>query len=92
MGKGERKLSLSFAHLFLSYPQYLNPILKRFLMDRDTILLLHPFIAAIVVFPLIGIVVNHALQTRQRRLQVATGAKSAFRPVQAPNTFAWVGG
>jgi Protein of unknown function (DUF4079) len=39
-------------------------------MDRDTILLLHPFIAVIVVFPLIGIVVNRALQTRQRRLQV----------------------
>jgi MFS family permease len=49
-------------------------------MDRDTILLLHPFIAAIVVFPLIGIVVNYALQTRQRRLQVSTGAKSAIPP------------
>jgi MFS family permease len=53
-------------------------------MDRDTILLLHPFIAVIVVFPLIGIVVNRALQTRQRRLQVSTGAKSAIPPSAGP--------
>jgi MFS family permease len=53
-------------------------------MDRDTILLLHPFIAVIVVFPLIGIVVNRALQTRQRRLQVSTGAKSAIPPSTGP--------
>jgi MFS family permease len=53
-------------------------------MDRDTLLLIHPFIAAIVVFPLIGIVVNHALQTRQRRLQVAAGSKSAIPPSVGP--------
>jgi MFS family permease len=53
-------------------------------VDRDTILLLHPFIAVIVVFPLIGIVVNRALQTRQRRLQVSTGAKSAIPPSAGP--------
>jgi MFS family permease len=53
-------------------------------MDRDTILLLHPFIAVIVVFPLIGIVVNRALQTRQRRLQVLTGAKSVIPPSAGP--------
>jgi MFS family permease len=35
---------------------------------RDLILLLHPAIAVIVVFPLLGIVVNRALQVRQRRL------------------------
>jgi MFS family permease len=53
-------------------------------MDRDTILLLHPFIAVTVVFPLIGMVVNRALQTRQRRLQVSTGAKSAISPSAGP--------
>jgi MFS family permease len=53
-------------------------------MDRDTILLLHPFIAVIVVFPLIGIVLNRAIQTRQRRLQVSTGAKSAIGPSAGP--------
>jgi MFS family permease len=53
-------------------------------MDRDTILLLHPFIAVVVIFPLIGIVVNYALQTRQRRLQVSTGAKSAIPPSAGP--------
>lgn len=45
------------------------------------ILLLHPAIAVIVVFPLIGIVVNRALQVRQRRLQTATDGKSKIPPV-----------
>jgi MFS family permease len=53
-------------------------------MDRDTILLLHPFVAVTVVFPLIGMVVNRALQTRQRRLQVSTGVKSAIPPSAGP--------
>ena len=48
---------------------------------RDVILLLHPAIAVIVVFPLIGIVVNRALQVRQRRLQTVTDGKSKIRPV-----------
>ena len=43
---------------------------------QDFFALLHPAIAIIVVFPLIGIVVNRALLTRQRRLQVAGGEKS----------------
>jgi MFS family permease len=47
---------------------------------RDVILLLHPVIAVVVVFPLIGIVVNRALQTRQRRLQTASGMKSKIPP------------
>ncbi|MGI8504465.1 MAG: DUF4079 domain-containing protein [Hassallia sp.] len=48
---------------------------------KDVILLLHPAIAVIVVFPLIGIVVNRALQVRQRRLQTATDGKSKIPPV-----------
>lgn len=48
---------------------------------RDLILLLHPAIAVVVVFPLIGIVVNRALQVRQRRLQTVTGGKSKIAPV-----------
>ncbi len=47
---------------------------------RDLVLLLHPVMAIIVVFPLIGIVVNRALQTRQRRLQTATAGKSKIPP------------
>ncbi|MGA7937142.1 MAG: DUF4079 domain-containing protein [Kovacikia sp.] len=35
---------------------------------QDVILLLHPAFAVIVVFPLLGVVVNRALQVRQRRL------------------------
>jgi MFS family permease len=46
---------------------------------KDVILLLHPMLAVVVVFPLIGIVVNRALQTRQRRLQVTEG-KSKIPP------------
>ncbi|MCV3214702.1 DUF4079 domain-containing protein [Plectonema radiosum NIES-515] len=48
---------------------------------RDVILLLHPAIAVIVVFPLIGIVVNRAFQVRQRRLETATDGKSKIPPV-----------
>jgi MFS family permease len=48
---------------------------------RDVILLLHPAIAVIVVFPLIGIVVNRALQVRQRRLQTVATGKSKIPPV-----------
>ena len=47
----------------------------------DVILLLHPVIAIVVVFPLIGIVVNRAFQTRQRRLQTVKGEKSKIPPV-----------
>jgi MFS family permease len=53
-------------------------------MNRDIILLLHPFIAVVVVFPLIGMVVSRAIQTRQRRLQVSTGAKSVIPPSTGP--------
>lgn len=38
----------------------------------DWFRLLHPTLAVVFVFPLIGIVVQYALQTRQRRLQLAT--------------------
>lgn len=47
---------------------------------KDVILLLHPIAAVTIVFPLIGIVVNRALQTRQRRLQIADGEKSKIPP------------
>lgn len=47
---------------------------------RDWILLLHPVIAVMVVFPLLGIVMNRALQTRQRRLQTRQGEKSKIPP------------
>jgi peptidoglycan/LPS O-acetylase OafA/YrhL len=37
--------------------------------SKDLILLLHPVAAVIFVFPLLGVVVNRALQVRQRRLE-----------------------
>jgi Protein of unknown function (DUF4079) len=43
---------------------------------NDFLLLVHPIFAVAVVFPLIGMVVRMAWQTRQRRLIVATGSKS----------------
>ncbi|PSB01830.1 DUF4079 domain-containing protein [Merismopedia glauca] len=49
--------------------------------SRDLILLLHPAIAVIIVFPLIGIVVNRALQTRQRRLEILREGKSKIPAV-----------
>lgn len=47
---------------------------------QDVILLLHPAIAAVFVFPLIGMVVKMAWQTRQRRLETAAGHKSKLPP------------
>ncbi|MBK1989360.1 DUF4079 domain-containing protein [Sphaerospermopsis aphanizomenoides BCCUSP55] len=48
---------------------------------KDIILLLHPVIAVTVVFPLIGIVLNRALQVRQRRLETIATGKSKIPPV-----------
>ena len=48
---------------------------------EDFFALVHPAIAVIVVFPLIGIVVNRAWLVRQRRLQVIDGEKSKIPPV-----------
>ena len=50
-------------------------------MSKDLILLLHPILAIVVVFPLLGIVLNRAVQTRQRRLQTAGQSKSKIPPV-----------
>jgi Protein of unknown function (DUF4079) len=48
---------------------------------KDFFALLHPAIAVFFVYPLIGIVVNYALQTRQRRLQNLSAGKSKIPPV-----------
>lgn len=45
------------------------------------LILIHPAFAVILVFPLIGIAVNLAWQTRQRRLQIKEGAKSKIPAV-----------
>lgn len=50
----------------------------------DFLRLFHPAIAVIFVFPLIGMVVNFAWQTRQRRLQVVDGEKSKIPPAVGP--------
>ncbi len=54
---------------------------------NDAILLLHPAIAVLFVLPLIGMVINLAWQTRQRRLQNAGGGKSKIPPVVGPVLF-----
>jgi hypothetical protein len=43
---------------------------------NDTLRLLHPFLAVIGVFPLLGVVGYFAWQTRERNLQKAKGEKS----------------
>jgi Protein of unknown function (DUF4079) len=48
---------------------------------NDLFLLVHPILAVAVVFPLIGMVVRMAWQTRQRRLAVTTGTKSQIPAV-----------
>jgi Protein of unknown function (DUF4079) len=47
---------------------------------KDLAGLIHPAIAIIFVFPLIGVVVNYAVQTRQRRLKAADGSKNKIPP------------
>jgi hypothetical protein len=47
----------------------------------DALRIFHPAIAVIMVFPLIGIVLHMAWQTRQRRLQSAAGTKTKIPPV-----------
>ena len=42
---------------------------------------MHPAIAIIFVFPLIGMVINLAWQTRQRRLQTKDEGKSKIPPI-----------
>lgn len=42
----------------------------------DWLRIVHPFLAVLIVYPLLGIVMYFAWQTRQRRLQIKTGAKS----------------
>ncbi|MEP0922811.1 DUF4079 domain-containing protein [Leptolyngbya sp. ST-U4] len=44
----------------------------------DFVSLIHPALAIVFVFPLTGIVVQYSLQTRNRRLQIAKGQKSAI--------------
>ena len=51
---------------------------------KDFVSLLHPTFAVIFVFPLIGMVVNFALQTRQRRLQTVHKVKSKIPAVVGP--------
>lgn len=51
------------------------------MQTKDLIALIHPILAVLVVFPIIGMVVNLAWQTRQRRLQTASGTKSQIPPV-----------
>jgi hypothetical protein len=46
----------------------------------DFVALIHPAIAIFFVFPLIGMVVNFAFSTRQRRLQSKAGNKSKINP------------
>ncbi|MFM1841692.1 MAG: hypothetical protein RLZZ490_425 [Cyanobacteriota bacterium] len=46
--------------------------------------LLHPFLAVVWVYPLLGIVTLRAWQTRQRRLEIATQKKSKIAPAVGP--------
>lgn len=49
----------------------------------DVILLLHPVLAVVVVFPLIGMVLNRSILTRRRRLKTSPG-KSKIPPTVGP--------
>ena len=46
----------------------------------DWLRIAHPVLAVVVIYPLIGIVMYFAWQTRQRRLQTKAGVKSKISP------------
>ena len=50
----------------------------------DFLLIIHPALAVIFVFPLIGIVSYYSWQTRQRRLAVSNKQKSKIPPIVGP--------
>ncbi|MBW4661372.1 MAG: DUF4079 domain-containing protein [Drouetiella hepatica Uher 2000/2452] len=51
---------------------------------KDILLLLHPAIAIVVVYPLIGNVVSRALGVRKRRQELSSGNKSKVSPAVGP--------
>ena len=56
---------------------------------------IHPILAVVCVFPLIGIVCYFSLQTRQRRLAIAAGNKSKINPkvgIEHVNVGRWLAG
>jgi hypothetical protein len=48
------------------------------LNTADILRLIHPALAIILIFPILGIVIQRAWQTRQRRLQIAAEGKSGI--------------
>ncbi|MEG4205810.1 DUF4079 domain-containing protein [Microcoleus sp. Pol7_A1] len=48
---------------------------------KDFLVLLHPILAVAIVFPMLGVVLNMAWQTMQRRKQIAIDTKSKIPPV-----------
>ena len=48
---------------------------------KDFMALLHPILAVAIVFPMLGVVLNMAWQTMQRRKQIAIDTKSKIPPV-----------
>jgi hypothetical protein len=55
-----------------------------YLNFEDILRLIHPTLAVTVVFPIIGITVFMAVQTRQRRLQADAVGKSKISPLVGP--------
>ncbi|MBI4782149.1 MAG: DUF4079 domain-containing protein [Oscillatoriophycideae cyanobacterium NC_groundwater_1537_Pr4_S-0.65um_50_18] len=51
---------------------------------KDIFLLLHPAIAVVIVYPLIGNVVSRSLQVRQRRQDLASVNRSKVSPAVGP--------
>jgi len=47
---------------------------------HDFLSLIHPILSVAIVFPMLGIVLNMAWQTMQRRQQIASGDKSKIPP------------
>lgn len=67
-----------------SAPTPYTPYPSSIMAPEDAFSLLHPILAIVVVFPVIGMVIQMAWQTRQRRLQTEAGESSKIPSVVGP--------
>jgi Protein of unknown function (DUF4079) len=68
------RLSLSIASALV------NSLLIKNMTFSDWLRIIHPLLAVVMIYPLLGIVMYFAWKTRQRRLETKTGVKSKISP------------
>jgi hypothetical protein len=84
-GDGETLMNLAaMSDIFATFANLPSNINLAFMPIKQFLLVVHPMLTVAFVFPLVGITVMMAWQTRQRRLQVADGGKSKIPAIAGP--------